>query len=80
MNDRTYGREKIRGYLQGVKELHGQKTRAAPYAQWPMRNLRRYTAWVHGWFLGRGYKMRRPAHTAGKEISEGAEAMRRDGR
>ncbi len=52
----TINHAKARGYRQGRRERLGLSPMLpCPYPQWPVRYLRRYSAWVSGWALGRGF-------------------------
>lgn len=53
--ERTYSREKIRGWRHGRREVELDRLLPSPYAQWQkIGELRKYSAWVSGWALGRG--------------------------
>jgi hypothetical protein len=41
------------GFRQGQKEGKGPITAAAPFKQWPLSQLMKYTSWVAGWHAGR---------------------------
>jgi hypothetical protein len=47
---------KWQGFKQGRLESQGKSpVKPCPYAQWPLRHLLRYQAWVNGWAKGRGF-------------------------
>ena len=49
---RTYGREKIRGYRAGLREIAAGTMFPAPYTK-NIRSLARYGAWVVGWYAAK---------------------------
>ena len=47
---KAYNHERRSGMKQGAKDRKaGMPLRACPYRQWPLSQLRKYTAWVNGW-------------------------------
>jgi len=51
---KTYSREKIRGWRHGRHELWLGTLLSCPYAK-PGAPSHKYTAWVSGWAIGRGF-------------------------
>lgn len=48
---RTYGREMIRGFRHGKREL--ALGRIVPFPRAALQNPLRYRAWVHGWYAAK---------------------------